>query len=305
MHQSAFTDRSAKHRRQLWVVLVFALATTIAEVLGAYFTGSLALLADAGHMLTDVAGVAISLIALHLATLPATDRKTYGYYRAEVLAASANALLLFAVALYVLYEAYRRFMQPPEILGGWMMLIAVFGLCANLACAWLLHASSRESLNVRGAYLEVLGDALGSVGAIAAGAIVLATGWLRADPLIGVGIGLFILPRAWNLLCESADILLEGTPRDLDLSAVRDALHSLPGVVEVHDLHAWSVTQGMNALSGHLVAENWAQGGEILDAAKKLLCGRFHLAHSTLQIEPRGFQEPTGEDGFVCDVGKT
>lgn len=302
MHQTSSADRSAKHRRQLWAVLALSTATTIAEVAGAYFTGSLALVADAGHMLTDVAGVVISLIAMHLAGLPATDRKTFGYYRAEILAASANALLLFAIAVYVLYEACRRFAHPPQILGGWMTAVAVFGLAANLACAWLLRASSKESLNMRGAYLEVLGDALGSVGVIVAGAVVLLTGWTTADPVVGVTIGLFILPRAWGLLKESTDILLEGTPKDLDLAAVRAALKSVPGVLEVHDLHAWSITQGMNAISGHLVVEEFAARADIiLRSAKVLLCGRFGLSHSTLQVEPRGFQEPHGESNFACD----
>lgn len=302
MHQPSSLGRDEKHRRQLWGVLGVSIITTLAEVIGAYLTGSLALVADAGHMLTDVAGVALSLVAMHLAGLPANDRKTFGYYRAEILAAAANALLLIGIAVYVLYEAYRRFAHPPEILGGWMMGVAVLGLLANLLCAWLLHASSDESLNVQGAYLEVLGDALGSVGVIVAGLIVLTTGWKAADPIIGVGIGLFILPRAWKLLRESTDILLEGTPRGLDLSEVRDALQSLSGVVEVHDLHAWSITKDMNALSGHLVVDDAANGTEILYAAGSLLQSRFGLAHSTLQVEPREFKRRTANSGFACDA---
>lgn len=298
MHRPASREHGDKHRSQLWGVLGVSIITTLAEVVGAYLTDSLALVADAGHMLTDVAGVALSLVAMHLAGLPTNDRKTFGYYRAEILAAAANALLLIGIAVYVLYEAYRRFAHPPEILGGWMMGVAVFGLLTNLVSAWLLHASSQESLNVQGAYLEVLGDALGSIGVIVAGLLVLTTGWKAADPIIGV----FILPRAWRLLRESTDILLEGTPHDLDLSAVRGALKSVPGVMEVHDLHAWSITKGMNALSGHLVVHDLARSSEILNDAGGLLRDRFRLVHSTLQLEPRDFTGRPADSGFACDA---
>lgn len=302
MHQSYSTDRGTTHQRQLLIVLALSVVTTIAEVVGSYLTGSLALLADAGHVLTDVAGVIMSLIAMRLAGRPATDQKTFGYYRAEILAALANSLLLIAIAGYVVYEAYRRFGSPSDVLGGWMMAIAVVGLVANVISALLLRGSATESLNVRGAYLDVLGDALGSVGVIVAGLVVLITGWQAADPIIGVGIGLFILPRAWSLLSESMEILLESTPRDLDLSAVRAELKLLSGVVEVHDLHAWSITKGMNAMSGHLVVDDSSNASSTLAAAKTLLCGQFGLAHSTLQIEPRGFREPRDDDRFASEV---
>ena len=211
------------HAKRLAGVLTLNVTAMAAELIGGWLTGSLALLADAGHMLTDVAGIAMSLIAIRLAQRPANPEKTFGYHRAEILAALVNAVLLALVAIFVLFEAIERFQHPPQIRGGWMLGIAVLGLVVNGASLALLRSSSKESLNVEGAYLEVLGDLLGSIGAIVAALVIMATGWKLADPVVGVGIGLFILPRAWKLLRQSTDILLESTPQGVDLDAIRAA----------------------------------------------------------------------------------
>jgi cobalt-zinc-cadmium efflux system protein len=281
--------RAAAHTSRLYGVLALSGAAMIVEIAGGIFTGSLALLADAGHMLTDVAGIVLSLVAIRLAQRPATAAKTFGYYRAEILAAFLNALLLALIAVYVLWEAARRFQQPPEIRGGWMLVLAGVGLVANLLSLLLLHGSSEESLNVKGAYLEVLGDTFGSVGAILAALVIWLTGWKLADPLIGVAIGLLILPRAWHLLKQSADILLESAPHDLDMAAIRTALQGIRGVVEVHDLHAWTITTGMNALSVHVVVDGEKDFSDVLTRAAALLRDDFGLTHSTIQVEPSNF----------------
>ncbi|BBL79066.1 MAG: cation diffusion facilitator family transporter [Actinomycetota bacterium] len=281
-----------RHKGRLYVVLALTGSYMFAEVIGGILTGSLALLADAGHMLTDVFGISMALIAIKLGERPASDRRTFGYYRTEVLAALTNAVILVVVAIYILYEAYRRFQDPPDVLGGWMMVVAVIGLAVNLVGMFILVKGAGESLNVKGAYLEVLGDTLGSIGVIVASLIIIFTGWYPADPIIGVGIGLFIIPRAYNLLKESVNVLLEGTPKDLDLGEVREALEKLPGVVRVHDLHAWTITSGMNAMSGHLVVEDMNRSSDILTGAQKLLHDRFDIEHSTIQIEPVDFEEP-------------
>lgn len=263
----------------------------IVEVIGGILTGSLALLADAGHMLTDVLGLSMALIAIKLGERPASLRRTFGYYRTEILAALANAVILILVAIYILYEAYRRFQQPPEVLGGWMMAVGVVGLLVNLAGMFILIKGAGESLNVKGAFLEVLSDTLGSLGVIIAAVIIIFTGWYPADPIIGVGIGLFIIPRAYNLLKEAVNILMEGVPKGIELDEVREALESLPDVIRVHDLHVWAITSGMYNLSGHLVVEDVNCCTNILPQAQKLLHDRFNIQHSTLQLEPEGFTE--------------
>lgn len=283
-----------RHRGRLYFVLGLTSTFLVVEGIGGLLTGSLALLADAGHMLTDVLGLAMALLAIKFGERPASPNRTYGYYRAEILAALANAVLLIAVAVYVLFEAYQRFKNPPEVRGGWMLVVAMVGLVVNLVGIFLLIRGARESLNVKGAFLEVLGDTLGSVGVIVGALIILATGWELADPIIGVGIGLFIVPRAWNLLIETVNVLLEGVPRGIDLNAVRAALASLPGVVAVHDLHVWAITSGMPAISAHLVLDGEEQGSALLPMAQRLLHDRFEIGHSTLQLEARAHEEGTG-----------
>jgi cobalt-zinc-cadmium efflux system protein len=248
--------------------------------------GSLALISDAGHMLTDVVGLGMALAAIQLASQRRDPSHTYGLYRLEVLAALANAGLLFAVAGYVLYEAVRRFLQPVEVLGVPLLVAAAIGLLVNLVSFLLLRAGAKESLNVRGASLEVFSDMLDSVGVIVAGVVLLTTGWPYADPIIGAGIGLFILPRAWRLGRDALRILLEMAPPAVDVVVVDGELAALPGVTDVHDLHVWTLTSGMNMASGHLTVVTTADVGPVLPRARTLLAERFAVTHVTLQCEP-------------------
>ena len=257
----------------------------VVEVVGGLWTGSLALLADAAHMLTDVGGMLLALVAIRFAARPATPEKTFGYVRMEVLSALANAVVLLFLTIYILYEAWQRFLAPPEILGGPMLAVAVVGLAVNLVSMKMLHAGSRESLNLKGAYFEVLADMLGSVGVILAAAVVLLTGWTLADPIIGAGIGLFIVPRTWILLKGAVHILMEGTPPEVDVGLLERQLMDLPGVTAVHDLHVWTLTSGLDALSCHLVVEDMARGRQALLAAQQTMEKSFGITHCTIQIE--------------------
>ena len=237
--------------------LRFALALTgsflIAEVIGGVLTGSLALISDAAHMLTDAAALAIALAAIRVARRPADRRRTYGYHRFEILAAAFNALLLFAVALYILIEAYRRFTSPPEIHSVGMLVVASIGLIVNLISIRLLSGGQSDSLNVKGAYLEVWSDLLGSIGVIMGAVVIQLTGWSWVDPLVAVAIGLWVLPRTWILLKDSLNILLEGVPEGIDLGDVEQAMLAVPGVLSIHDLHLWSLTTGKTSLTAHVV----------------------------------------------------
>ena len=282
---------AARHRKKLVWVVALTGTYLVAEVIGAFVTGSLALLADAGFMFTDLVAVSLALFAIKIAARPASARRTYGYYRAEVLAALANALLMVFICGFILFEAYQRVQHPREVMGGGMMAVALVGLAVNIAGALLLRQAARESLNMRGAYLEVLGDMVGSLAVIAGGVIIWFTGWRLVDPVLSVGIGLFILPRAWSLLRESLDILMESTPRHLDLPRLRARLTAIAGVAGVHDLHAWTLTSGMTALSGHLVVPDPAQHFAVLAAARGMLRDEFGLEHVTLQLEPPDFDE--------------
>ena len=278
------------HRHRLVVVLVITLSVVGAQVVGGLISGSLALLADAGHMLTDAAGVAIALIAATLAGRPATDARTYGLQRAEILAALANAVLLGALAVWVIVEAVQRWGSPPDVATGPMLIVAVAGALANLVSLRVLRGVHTESLNVRGAYLEVLGDLVGSVAVIAAGLVILLTGYTRADVIASIAIGLFILPRAWSLLREVLDVLLEATPRGIDLAQVRTHIKAVTGVVDVHDLHAWTITSGVPVLSAHVVVDDdcidQGRSGEVLAALSDCLGAHFDTAHCTFQLEP-------------------
>ncbi len=245
---------TAQNRKRLATTLVLAGGYMVAEFVGGLLTNSLALLADAGHMLSDVAALGLSLFALWFATRPATPHRSYGYYRAEILAALANGATLVAIAIAIVVEACGRLRQPPVVQGGLMMGIATGGLLVNLAGLWVLHAGKGESLNVRGAWLHVLTDALGSVGAIVAGLLIWARGWNWADPAMSVLIALLVVYSSWSLLQESVSVLMEWAPRGLDVDAVRDAMRAVPGVVAVHDLHIWTITSGMVSLSAHVEA---------------------------------------------------
>ena len=269
--------------------LVGALAITggflLVEAAGAAWTGSLALAADAGHMLTDVGGLALALFATWIAARPPTPAKTYGYYRVEILAATVNALLLLAVAAVILVEAYQRLRAHREVLGGPMLAIAVAGLAANLMAAWLLRGDAHESLNVRAAYLEVLGDALSSLGVIVAALVVMRTGVTLVDPLVSALIALFIVPRTWRLLRQAVNVLLEGTPPHLELAEIEAAMCAVAGVRHVHDLHVWTLTSGREAMSAHVAVDDVRESERLLETLHALLHARFGIDHTTIQLE--------------------
>ncbi|HEY3079368.1 MAG TPA: cation diffusion facilitator family transporter [Chloroflexota bacterium] len=290
--------RTASPRRPLLTALAISAGFLVVEVGGAVFTGSLALLADAGHMLTDVAALALALGAFWLSARPATPERTYGYRRAEVLAAAANAATLVLIAFYIFYEAYQRFSDPPAVQSGPMLVVALAGLLANLASAWVLGHGHVGNLNARGAFLHVLGDTLGSVGALLAAVVMLTTGWLYADPLASVLIGLFTLWSGWRLLREAVDVLLEATPRGVDVRALERALLGLSGVRGMHDLHVWTVTSGFLALSAHLTVDA-ADGDDLLVRASDLLRGGFGIDHATLQIEKPVLEERVHRGCYV------
>jgi len=279
---------TARHRRQLAVTFVLTSTYFFVEVAGGILTNSLALLADAAHMLTDVGGLGLALFASWMAQRKAPPAKTYGYYRLEILAALANALALFAISGYILYEAYRRFSRPPEVASLPMLLVAAVGLGVNAFGIWNLRRGARESLNLQGAFLEVVSDALGSLGVIAAGLIMLVTGWYYADPIFSVVIGLFVLPRTWRLLAQAVDVLLEGAPARIDMAALRRALLEVEGVAGVHDLHVWTITSGIEALTAHVVlTEGTARGDSngVLAKLTALLKEQFGIDHTTIQLE--------------------
>jgi cobalt-zinc-cadmium efflux system protein len=256
----------------------------VAEVIGGLLTGSLALLADAGHMLADVLGLAMALFAVWFSRRPATPARTFGFYRAEILAAVANALLLFGVAGYILFEAWQRLWAPSEIQSIPMLVVALGGLVVNLIGLRLLHDSASESLNARGAYLEVMADLIGSIGVVAAAAIIYLTGWWLADPLISVLIALLIVPRTWSLLRGGLDVLLESAPVGIDPAEIEQAARRLAGVKAVHDLHVWSIASGFIALSAHVQAEH-RNSHDVLHDLQAMLRERFNIQHSTLQVE--------------------
>ncbi len=283
---------TGRNRRRLVAVLCITLGVMVVQAIGAWLSGSLALLADAGHMLTDATGVGIALLAASLAMRPATDARTFGWQRAEILAALGNAVILCTVGVLVIREAFLRWSSTPEVDSTLMLWVAVVGALANAISLLILARGRGESLNMRGAYLEVLGDLLGSGAVIIAAIVIATTGFLRADAIASFAIGLMILPRAVSLLRDVADVLMEATPRDVDLVEVRDHIRGLPGVVDVHDLHAWTITSGVPVLSAHIVlsAEQIDHDLECatLDNLADCLRGHFDVDHCTFQLEPIG-----------------
>lgn len=288
IHAAPSSSAAAAKKRQLKLVFVLSLIYFVVEVAGGLISHSLALLADAGHMLTDVGGLGLALLAIRFAERPATPEKTYGYYRVEILAALANAIVLIGISGFILFEAYQRFKNPPVVATNLMLPVAVLGLAVNGIGIYLLRKSSTESLNIKGAYLEVLSDTLSSLGVIAAALIMRTTGWYYADPIISAGIGVFILPRTWVLLREAIGVLLEGTPSDINISSVREAISKLPGVLGVHDLHVWTLTSGVNALSAHIVVADGYNSSEMLDTVQRRVTSGFRISHVTVQLEPPG-----------------
>jgi cobalt-zinc-cadmium efflux system protein len=286
---------TARHRKRLVAVLAITLAVVLVQVAGAVVSGSLALLADAGHMLSDAAGVFIALLAAWIATRPANDQRTYGYQRAEVLAALANALVLIVISVVIFTEAIRRLGAAPEVQTGVMLFAAVIGAAANLVSLLILRGAQKESLNVRGAYLEVLGDLLGSFAVIVAAVVIMATGYQAADTFASIVIALMILPRAWHLLRDVVDVLLEATPKGVDVQMIREHILSVAGVVSVHDIHIWTITSGVPVFSAHVVVEDAvldARGSDrVLDKLVTCLGAHFDTEHCTFQLEPASHAE--------------
>lgn len=271
----------------LTIALIITGSIMLLEFFGGLVTGSLALLSDSGHMLSDAAALVLSLVAVRFAARPASPRNTYGFYRFEILAALFNGISLFVIAGFIIWEAAQRVMAPPEVASGSMMLIALIGLLANLLSAWSLMRKSDidGNINVRSAYLHVIGDALGSVGAIIAGLLMWLFGWYIADPIVSVLVALLILKGAWNVIQTTVHVLMEGAPADIDQQEVSLTLQGIEGVKDVHDLHIWSITSGMNSLSCHLLIEDQAREQQILQQALALIEERFSLPHATIQVE--------------------
>lgn len=281
-----------RHERPLWWAFGLTATFLVAEVVGGIMTNSLALLSDAAHMLTDVIALAISLVAVRLGRRPADARRSYGYARMEAIGALVNGGLLFLVAGYILWEAAGRFRQVAEVASTGMLVIAVLGLVVNLISMRLLSAGSGTSLNVRGAYLEVWSDMLGSVGVIVAAVVIQFTGWTLVDPIIAVLIGLWVLPRTWTLLRQAGHVLMEGVPEGMDIAAVRREMLATAGVEQVHDLHAWTLGSRQSLLTAHVVLQAGADADQVRQTLAEMLARRFDVDHATLQIE----SSPCGDD---------
>jgi len=282
------------NEKRLTIAVALTGTFLIAEVIGGLVTNSLALLSDAAHMLTDVMALVLALVAIKIGKRVADHRRSYGYRRFEIIAAAFNALLLFVVAIYIVYEAVRRFQKPPEIQTGGMLIIAAIGLIINLISMQVLRGASDSSLNMKGAYLEVLSDMVGSVAVIAGAAIIYYTGWKQVDPILAVLISLWVLPRTWKLLADSTQVLLEGTPSGIDVKKLRSDLLALQGVTGVHDLHVWSITSGQHSMTAHLLVEVWPQDSELLEVAHSV-AAEHDIKHASFQIEIEHIGSPLEE----------
>lgn len=286
-HSHAPVSASGRHRRPLLIAFFLTLTVLVAEAVVGIITGSLALLSDAAHMLTDAVGIGMALAAAQLAMRPSNARhRTFGWYRLEILAALANSVLLLGVAVYVLVEAIRRFSSPEDIDGVPVLIVATIGLVANVISLRLLRAGSEESLNVRGAYLEVIADTLGSVGAVVAGVVLITTDWPYVDPIVGLAIGVFIVPRTIRLGAQAVRILVQAAPPSMDLDAMAQRLGAISGVVDVHDLHVWTLTSDMEVATAHVMVGGAADTHSVLDQARALLADEYGIDHATLQVEP-------------------
>jgi cobalt-zinc-cadmium efflux system protein len=282
-----FQRVSGTATRRLRAVLLLTAVFTIVEAVGGWASGSLALLADAGHMLTDSGALGLALLSAWIAQRPPDARKTYGYQRWEILAALLNGAVLFGIVVWLVIEAIHRIGNPPPVRSGMLMVVAALGLIVNLIALWLLHGPHHESLNTRGAYLHILGDLLGSVGALTAGVVIALTGWTLVDPILSIALSLLILVGAWRLMRESTDILLEAVPRHVSMDEVQQTMLTVPGVTAVHDLHVWTVTSGMVAMSGHAVVPDLAGHPDALDRIRERLA-RLGIGHVTIQLEIEG-----------------
>ncbi|GBD85939.1 cobalt-zinc-cadmium resistance protein CzcD [bacterium BMS3Abin02] len=286
-HTHASVTAGRKYIGRLWVTFGLVVVFMIVEAITAVVSGSLALLSDAGHMATDAVGLGMSLAAIIAATrVESSGNLTYGVYRLEILAALANSVLLLGVGAYVLVEAAKRLEDPTKVMSGPMLIVAILGLIVNIVSWLLLRKGAKESLNLEGAFLEVMADAIGSVGVIAAALILRYTGWLYADPLFGAAIGLFIIPRAWRLGRKAIRVLIEAAPTEISVNEMRERLRILPGVIDVHDLHVWTLTSDMNVASAHLMIDQKLDSHPVLDQARDLLKEEYGITHATLQVEP-------------------
>lgn len=286
-HSHAGSRAAERHRRPLLVAFVLVLVFMVVEIVAGFATGSLSLLSDAGHMATDALGLGMALAAISVATRSQTSgHRTYGLYRLEILAALANAVLLFGIAVFVIIEAIRRLQNPTDVLSGWMLIVAVVGLIVNVVAWRLLRIGAKESLNVEGANLEVLADLVGSIGVITAALIIQFTGWPYADPLFAAAIGLFILPRAWTLGRKALRVLVEAAPEGLDVDELYARLADISGVVDVHDLHVWTLTSEMDVATVHIMTSEGADSHRVLDRARDILETEYGIPHATLQVEP-------------------
>lgn len=289
-------NHAPRNRKLLLITLVLVCGYMLAEVIGGWLANSLALLADAGHMFSDAVALGLSFFAMWMADRPSPPRKTFGYHRAEILAAMANGALLIAVSAYIVVEAIQRMRNPESVHGHMMMGVAVGGLLVNLACLGILHRDRHSNLNMQGAWLHVLSDALGSVGAIVAGLLVYWFGWHWADPVASTIIAVLIVHASWRLLCEAVSVLMESAPKGIDIDRVNTAIAMTAGVSGVHDLHIWTITTGMESLSAHVVVEDGATHGEVLRNLSKMLSDQFGIDHTTIQIEPSDY----GSDCHKC-----
>ncbi|HEY9676429.1 MAG TPA: cation diffusion facilitator family transporter [Drouetiella sp.] len=278
-------DVRNESKKGMLKVLGLTAAFMVLEVITGYLTGSLAMFADAGHMLSDVAALILGLLAVWFSSKPATPGKTYGYYRSEILAGFFNALALVGLSLFIVWEAYRRISNPPEVHGVPVLIVAAIGLAMQLASLKMLKQGADASINVRAAYLEILGDSLASLGVIVSSTIIIFTRWYAADPIISGLIGFAILPRTWLLLSECVNILMEGTPGRIDLANLRKAITGVEGVVDVHDIHVWTITAGLDSMSGHILIDSRVPSEDVLKAVTKILNDDFDLHHTTIQVE--------------------
>jgi len=302
-HEARHPPAMSSH--PLKIALAIVLAVMVAEVIGGILSGSLALLSDAGHMLVDALALGLSLFALTIARRPATPTRTYGYHRVEIMAALANGTTLILVSLYIFYEAYQRFLEPPLIQAPLMLLVATIGLTANLAGILLLRKSSRHNLNLRAAFWHIVGDTISSVGVIVGGVIITLTGWYIVDPIIAVFIGGIILWGAARLVSESVDILLEAVPKHIDVEQVIRTIKNISGVDEVHDMHIWTITSGIHALSAHLLIADQmvSKSAEIVEAVNQNLALNFNITHTTLQLECEKCE--SCPSGIICNMGRS
>ena len=292
-HAHGHHHRASDNWRRLSFVLFLTLLYMMAEALGAWWTGSLALLADAGHMFTDVAALALALTAVWFGSRPATSKKTFGYYRLEIIAALVNGVALVVISLFIFYGAYERWLEPPVVKSGPMIAVAAGGLAVNLICAWILHGHDEIDLNIRSAWMHVIGDALGSVAAILAGVFMSLFGWYGADALFSVVISVLIILGSVRLIRESTNVLLEGTPAHINLAAVEDAILATAGVSDVHDLHVWTITSGREALSAHVIHADSISQAALLRELRTKLHDRFGVDHLTIQMETPDFEDET------------